>query len=221
MNEKIKDGVTKVKTFWTGLPRKKKIIFTSSAAGIVVIAAVVALILNRPSGNQVLFPDMTREESQQVYAKLQDMGVQAEINRDGQVVVPTEDWDNAIFEMAAQGYPKSEPNYDFFLSNSGWTKSEFEQRQVLKMQAEDRMRQILMGQDGIESADVSFSIPETSDYIWDQNNKEESTAAITIKMRKGAELSPERVQAVKNLADIFRMVLISVTFKSPNPRKYP
>ena len=167
MNEKIKDGVTKVKTFWTGLPRKKKIIFTSSAAGIVVIAAVVALILNRPSGNQVLFPDMTREESQQVYAKLQDMGVQAEINRDGQVVVPTEDW---------------------------------EQRQVLKMQAEDRMRQILMGQDGIESADVSFSIPETSDYIWDQNNKEESTAAITIKMRKGAELSPERVQAVKNLA---------------------
>ena len=65
------------------------------------------------------------------------------------------------------------------------------------MQAEDRMRQILMGQDGIESADVSFSIPETSDYIWDQNNREESTAAITIKMRKGAELSPERVQAVK------------------------
>ena len=103
----------------TGLPRKKKDYFYFfGCGGIVVIAAVVALILNRPSGNQVLFPDMTREESQQVYAKLQDMGVQAEINRDGQVVVPTEDWDNAIFEMAAQGYPKSEPNYDFFLSNS-------------------------------------------------------------------------------------------------------
>ncbi|MCR2024314.1 flagellar basal-body MS-ring/collar protein FliF [Anaerotruncus colihominis] len=200
MNEKIKDSVTKVKTFWTGLPKKKKIVFASSAVGIVVIAVVVALVLNRPSGNQVLFPDMTREESRQVYAKLQDMGVQAEINRDGQVVVPTEDWDNAVFEMAAQGYPKSEPNYDFFLSNSGWTKSEFEQRQVLKMQAEERMRQILMGQDGIESADVSFSIPESSNYIWDQNNREESTAAITIKMRKEAKLSPERVQAVKNLA---------------------
>ena len=103
MNEKIKDSVTKVKTFWTGLPKKKKIVFASSAVGIVVIAVVVALVLNRPSGNQVLFPDMTREESRQVYAKLQDMGVQAEINRDGQVVVPTEDWDNAVFEMAAQG----------------------------------------------------------------------------------------------------------------------
>ncbi len=201
MKEKIQELLGKLKAFWERQSKRNKIIFAGGGTTILILAILAVVLLNRQPSEQVaLFPGMTREETQQVYAVLQERGVPAELNRKGELLVQESQWDNLVFELAGMGYPKTTPNYDFFLNNTGFTTTEYEQKQILLFQLQTRMEQTLAQQAGIESATVSFNIPETSNYIWDQNNKEESTAAIQIRMKKDQELSPERVQAVKNLA---------------------
>ena len=200
MKEKLKEWIEKIKAFWANRSKKQKIGIISGAAGILLIALAATVMLNaKPEDNRVLFPGMSTSETQQVYALLREREVDAEINRKGELVVPAAQWETLTFELAGAGYQPTSPNYNFFLDNSGFTKTELEQQATLKFQMEDRMRQLLLAQTGVEYADVSFNIAEESNYIWDQQKQQEGSAAITIRMREDFELTPERVQAVKNL----------------------
>lgn len=201
MKDQIKSAVDKTKQFWQQQPKKKKVILGSVAGGVILFAVLITVLLNI-SGNKykVLYPGMDSTEATQVYAALQGMDVQPQINKQGQLMVPEEQWDTLLFELAGQGFPKTTLSYDTFLNNTGFTTTEFEKKQALLFQLQDRMQQTLIRQEGIADAVVSFSIPDTSNYIWDQNNQEESTAGITITMKPGYELTPERVTAIKNLA---------------------
>lgn len=200
MKEKLKEWIEKIKAFWANRSKKQKIGVISGAAGILLIALAATVMLNaKPEDNRVLFPGMSTSETQQVYALLREREVDAEINRKGELVVPAAQWETLTFELAGAGYQPTSPNYNFFLDNSGFTKTELEQQATLKFQMEDRMRQLLLAQTGVEYADVSFNIAEESNYIWDQQKQQEGSAAITIRMREDFELTPERVQAVKNL----------------------
>ncbi len=200
MKEKLKEWIEKIKAFWANRSKKQKIGIISGAAGILLIALAATVMLNaKPEDNRVLFPGMSTSETQQVYALLREREVDAEINRKGELVVPAAQWETLTFELAGAGYQPTSPNYNFFLDNSGFTKTELEQQATLKIQMEDRMRQLLLAQTGVEYADVSFNIAEESNYIWDQQKQQEGSAAITIRMREDFELTPERVQAVKNL----------------------
>ncbi len=200
MKEKLKEWIEKIKAFWANRSKKQKIGIISGAAGILLIALAATVMLNaKPEDNRVLFPGMSTSETQQVYALLREREVEAEINRKGELVVPAAQWETLTFELAGAGYQPTSPNYNFFLDNSGFTKTELEQQATLKFQMEDRMRQLLLAQTGVEYADVSFNIAEESNYIWDQQKQQEGSAAITIRMREDFELTPERVQAVKNL----------------------
>ena len=110
----------------------------------------------------MLFPGMSDEESAQVYATLQEMNVQPQIDTKGQILVPKEQWDQLVFQLNGKGYPKTTLSYDTFSNASGFTSTEFEKRTALIFQSQDRMQQTLLRQDGIEEATVTFTVPETS-----------------------------------------------------------
>ena len=63
-----------------------------------------------------------------------------------------------------------------------------------------RMQETLVRQEGIKAATVTFSVPESSSYIWDESNQQKSTGNVTVQMKPGYELTPERVSAIKHLA---------------------
>ena len=62
------------------------------------------------------------------------------------------------------------------------------------------MQETLVRQEGIKAATVTFSVPESSSYIWDESNQQKSTGNVTVQMKPGYELTPERVSAIKHLA---------------------
>ena len=113
---------------------------------------------------------------------------------------PTEQWEQLVFELNGQGYPQTAPSYDTFTSLSGFTSTEFEKKAGLIFQAQDRMQETLVRQTGIKAATVTFSVPESSNYIWDESNQRKSTGNVTVQMMPGYELTPERVSAIKHLA---------------------
>ena len=197
----FKEILEKIKEFWGKLADKtKKLIIAGAGALLLVILLITILINVAKGGYQVIFPGMTSEESKQVYATLQEMGVQPKIDDRGQVQVPSEMWDQLVFELNSKGYPKTTLSYDTFASMNGFTATEFEKKTGLIFDAQDRAQKTLLRQTGIEDAVVTFTVPDTSNYIWDQTNQQKSTGSVSVRMKPGAELTPERVTAIKNLA---------------------
>ena len=200
LKKMFQDLLLKFKDFWSNLTKQSRILLLSAVGGALVLIVLATVLLNVSSGGyRVIFPGMSSEEAAQVYATLQEMNVQPQIDGRGQVLVPKEQWDNLVFQLNGKGYPKTTLSYDTFTNMSGFTSTEFEKKTGLLYQTQDRAQQTLLRQPGIEDAVVNFSVPETSNYIWDQANQQESTANATIRMKSGYELTPERVSAVKHL----------------------
>lgn len=196
----FQDLLQKFKDFWGKLTKQSKILFLSAVGGALVLIVLATVLLNVSSGGyRVIFPGMSNEEAAQVYATLQEMNVQPQIDGRGQVLVPKEQWDQLVFELNGKGYPKSTLSYNTFSDMSGFTSTEFEKKTGLIYQTQDRVQQTLLRQPGIEDAVVNFSVPETSNYIWDQANQQVSTANASVRMKAGHELSPELVSSIKHL----------------------
>lgn len=197
----VKGIVENAKATWQKLSAKSKKMVVVISSGILIVAVIVTALFQFSKMNyKALFPGMSDEESAQVYATLQEMGVQPKIDSNGQLSVPAEQWDELVFQLNGKGYPKTTLSYDTFSSVSGFTSTEFEKRTGLIFQAQDRMQQTLMRQEGIEDATVTFTVPESSNYIWDEANNQQSTAGVSVLMKPGYELTPERVSAIKHLA---------------------
>ncbi len=192
--EKIKDSYKKLSA-----KTKKLLLYglIGAAAALIILVAFVAASKNN---YKVLFPGMSDEESVAVFAVLREMDANPKIDAKGQVTVPKEQWDELVFELNGRGYPKTAPSYDTFTNLTGFTATEFEMRTGLIYQAQDLMRETLIHQDGILDASVKFTVPEKSNYVWEENDGDKSTAGVSVTMKPGYTLTPERVSAIKHLA---------------------
>ncbi len=196
----LKGQWEKFKAFWAKLSKKTKILVVAGGSLLLFLLILVTILINVGKNTmRVIFPGMSSDESTQVYATLQEMGVQPQIDNRGQVLVPSEMWDDLVFQLNSKGYPKTALSYDTFSNFAGFTATEFEKRTGLLFQTQEDVQKTLMRQTGIEDAVVQYTVPESSNYIWDQTNQQESTAGVTIRMKTGYELTPERVSAIKHL----------------------
>lgn len=183
-----------------GLSRAIRSVLIAVLVLVFVLALGVTVSLNvERSKFEVLFPNITQEESREIYAALQEMGSTPQMNAKGQVMVPKEQWDNLVFDLAGKGYPKTAPAYGIFLDNTGFTRTEYEKRQVLLFQTQNRIQETLSRIDGINSAIVTITVAEESALVWDENRQLDSKASVMVKMDENVKLSPERVAAIKNL----------------------
>lgn len=201
MKINFKEILGKIREFWSKQSKKSKRLILAVSGGVLALIIILVIWLNVAANQyRVIFPGMTSSESAEVYATLQEMGVQPQVDNRGQVLVPADMWDTLVFQLNSRGYPKTTLSYDTFNSATGFTATEFEKRTALIFQQQERTQQTLMRQTGIEDAVVTFTVPETSNYIWDRANQDVSSANVTVTMKWGYELTPERVSAIKHLA---------------------
>lgn len=198
---KIKEWLQGLREKWNALARTTRVFISAAVILVLAVALVGTFVLNaaRQSYRQI-FPGMTSSEAVEVYSVLQQMGASPQIDGGQRVTVPADQWDALVFELNSRGYPKTTLSYDVFTNASGFTATEFEKRTALVYQAQERMQATLLRQDGVSDAVVTFSVAETSNYIWDQNNQAKSTANISVRMMPGRELTAQRVTAIKHLA---------------------
>lgn len=186
---------------WLTLAKRTRVAVLIAVFVVLGTAIIGTVLLNRrSSGYKEIFPGMASGEAAEVYSTLQEMGATPQIDSRQRVYVPEDQWDALIFELNSRGYPKTTLTYDVFTSASGFTATEFEKRVALVHQAQDRMQDTLKRQPGVLDAVVTFYVPETSNFLWDQNNQQKSTANVSIMMDEDAELSAERVTAIKHMA---------------------
>lgn len=198
MAEQLNNIKEKIKEFWEKLTPKQQKIIMYVGAGVVVLALLLTVYLNvKQAAFKTIFPGMSEQEVTEVYATLSGMGVQPQIDNSGNLQVPAEQWEDLQYKLSAQGYPQTTLTYGTFSNMSGFTTTEFEKRVALTFQLQDRIQQTLRRWNGISDAAVTISIPEQSNFVWDQGAGV-STASVTVTMRGNAELTAEQVSAIKN-----------------------
>lgn len=194
---KFLDGI---KSFWGKLSKRAKILL-ATAAGVVLLAAVaITVFLNSSKTGAVeLYPKMDEAETQEVYALLSSMdGVTPSLNSQGKLLVPAEQKNSIMIQLAEKGYPKSALPYDLFFSHNSFTMTEQDKKATLLFQLQDRLQATIMSIEGVDSCSITINAPDDKGYVWD-TQKEESSASATVRMKEGVELSPERVTGIRNL----------------------
>lgn len=192
------ETLSKIKEFWKNLAVKTKRFICIAAAVLLVAAVALTVVLNRGDGYIVLFPDMTTSESAEVYQVLQARGVETKINSSGEIEVLESQWDSLVFELAALGYPQSTPGYSTFFDNLSMTMTEFERRETLRFELQDRIQTTLKRVRGIDGAIVTIYLPEGSSYVW-KDDESKATASVTLTLNDPKSFTKKNVSAVKNL----------------------
>ena len=200
MKEKFKNIWEKVKSFWKGLTKTIRIVIIAAAAVLILGAVILTIVLNSSGEDSfiVLFPNMSTEEAAEVYQQLKAQDVETELNSDGEIMVRRDQWDQLVFDLAEKGYPQTAPSYGTFFDNLSMTMTEFEKKQTLRFELQDRLQTTLKRIRGIKGAVVTITFPENNDYAWKETD-EKAKASVTLTLENSATFTPANVSAVKNL----------------------
>lgn len=200
-NTPVGKFLIQIRNYFAEMPKKKRNIVLGVAGGVVALAAVLAIVLNATGDKYVtLYEGLETTEANAIYQILVADGIDAQMDSTGNVVVPVENYDACLLQLAAQGYPKSTLTYDIFESSTGLTATESEKKQALVHQTQNRLQDTLKRLDCVEDAVVTLAIAETTDYVWQQAEDESATtASVTITFKEDMTLTDEQITAVKNL----------------------
>ncbi len=198
---RVHENLIKIKDYLVKLSKRMKIIAGSIAGGVVLLSVILVMVLNSGNDNYtVLYSDLSATETGSVFQALKTMGADAHINRDGNIIVPAEEFDIWLLQLAAKGYPKTSLPYDLFTDHAGMTSTESEKSQWLIYQLQDRIQATLQRMEGVESATVTINVPESRGYVWETaTNEETASAGVLLSINEGVKISAQQVEAIKNL----------------------
>lgn len=199
MGDKMKSVGEKFQSFWGGLTTVMKGIIIGGISVVLIAAIITVVVLNtKNNGFTVLFEGMEQTETTEVYNELRGQGVEVRIDKDGNLLVPTEQWDRLVYELASLGYPQTTPSYGVFFDNISMTMTEFEKQETLRFELQDRLQTTLKRIKGIKGAIVTITYPKDSNYVWKEDNGTAS-ASVTLTLENSKSFTEENVMAVKNL----------------------
>ncbi|HEX3037479.1 MAG TPA: flagellar basal-body MS-ring/collar protein FliF [Oscillospiraceae bacterium] len=196
MNEQIKKYIDPIKNFWGKLTKKVKIIIFSVLGGLIVLSLILGIIMNQPKYT-VLYPKLSNTEATEVMNVLKDLNVDYKENG-GTISVPSDKENSLRMQLANQGYPKSTTNYDFFTKNVSIMTTDAERKTIAEYQLNQRLEAVIKTLDPISDANVTITIPETSNFVWD-DNKTVATASVAVSLNTGKTLTTTNVAGIKQL----------------------
>ncbi|MDP4163989.1 MAG: flagellar M-ring protein FliF, partial [Bacillota bacterium] len=90
--------------FWNKQNRKTKTIIISAGVIVIVIAIVASVLLNNKPYD-VLYRGLSSSEGAEILTKLEGMSVDAKVESDGTIRVPSDKVAKLKMQLASEGYP--------------------------------------------------------------------------------------------------------------------
>lgn len=198
MAEQIKRAFASVKEYWVQLAPARKKLFAIIAGVLLALAVGITVFLNFNSGSYVrLYENMANAESSEVYNALLGLNIPARM-ANGEVEVPRESKEYAKAQLAMQNIPKTTLSYDIFNGAGGLTTTDFEKRQLLVQQLQNRLQDTIRQYEGIKNAYVTLSIAQESNRVWETTTSR-STGSVSVILQPGYSLSRDQVSGIKYL----------------------
>lgn len=197
----IQGSLSKIKAYIGKMPKKKKNRIGIALVTVISLAVIISVVVNTQNVKYTnLYTNLSASEAGSIFGVLKDMGADVKLDSGGNIMVPKEEYDVWILQLASLGYPKTALTYDVFSSNAGMTATESEKAQWLLYQLQDRIQATLERMDGVASATVTITVPETSDYVWETATTEQrASAGVLLTLNQGILLSGKQVSAISML----------------------
>lgn len=178
---------------------RKKIFLIVAILFFLIISAIIITFMLNSTSNQwtVLFPEMTNDEKSEIYLVLDSLNVDKRMNEEGNIEVRSEDWDRTVSELTERGYLQTAPSYNTFFDNISITMSDDEKKETIRFELQNRIQTMLNRIDGVSSAIVNISLPESKNYVWNED-KGRATASVMLTLSSSDSFSPSQVDAIKN-----------------------
>ena len=198
--DKVKEVFVKItgtiKTRWTSLDKKIKIVILS-VLSVVVVSLIILIIIGSVKRYDVLYSNATREEATEIITVLQSELGETEVRYSaGDILVPAEKVDTLRAQLAVKGYPKNAFNYDIWDNGTGMFSTESDKRVKQIQQLQENLRATLAAYDGVDSAIVILNIPENDNYVI-SNTKDEPGASVVLTLSE--PLSVSTIEGIYNL----------------------
>jgi flagellar M-ring protein FliF len=184
----------------------KKLLANLSLAQRITIGAVVALVAagmfglvhwRREANFRPLFTGLAPEDAAGIVQKLKEGGVEYRLPENGgTVLVPAERVAEVRLSLAAAGLPKTgRIGFELFdKTNLGAT--EFTEHVNFRRALEGELERSVMSLAEVEQARVHLTFSKDSVFV---ESQQPAKASVLVKIRPGARLSPQNVQAIDHL----------------------
>lgn len=167
-------------------------------AAVAVVTALVAFSRwTKERDFKPLFTELSPEDAGAVITRLKESGVEYELNDAGNsVLVPSAKVAELRLQLASSGIPRSgRIGFELF-DKSNFGATEFSEQVNYHRAVEGELERTVMSLGEVEQARVHITWPKESVYT---ESREPAKASVLVKLRPGAHLSPQNIQAICHL----------------------
>ena len=119
VKEKLQGGVNKVKEFYSGDKKKKRVGITALALILIIAVSMFTAARLNKKDYVTLFSDVTTEDMSSIVSKLEEYGVTDYRIQGDSILVDSRDEFNVRADLMLDGYPKSGFGYETYSSQLG------------------------------------------------------------------------------------------------------
>jgi flagellar M-ring protein FliF len=172
---------------------------TIGAVAVLVIGGIWGLLHWQTERNfKTLFQDLSAEDAGLVLARLKESATEVRLENGGKTIkVPAEKVDELRIQMASAGLPKSgRIGFELF-DKPNFGTSEFAEQVNYHRAVEGELERSVMALQEVESSRVHITFPRQSLFL---ENRQPAKASVLLKLKAGADISKQNVQAIAHLA---------------------
>jgi len=168
------------------------------AAAAVIVALALFSRWNRERDFRPLYSSLSQEDAAAVLAKVRESGSEFRLSENGStVLVPSSRVAELRLTLAAAGLPKSgRIGFELF-DKSAFGESDFTEQVNYHRALEGELERSVMSLSAVEQARVHITFPKDSLFL---DSRQPAKASVLVKLRPGAQLSPQNVAAICQLA---------------------
>jgi flagellar M-ring protein FliF len=193
----MQELLQQVSAAWNALaPRQRLTLLATTALTVAAVGAIVFWAQQPTWG--VLYTGLDPRDAQAVVQELQSQKIPVRVaTGGGSVEVPLEKVDALRMQMAVKGLPES-GKFGFLEMFSGDSIAQSSQVQKVRYQKalEDELASTIEARDEVKSARVHLVLPGERVFV---DDKSVAKASVTVGLRTGTTLAPEKVQAIARI----------------------
>lgn len=196
MRERFDKILGQLKEINAKLTKRNRILIIGGIVAVLLIAVVGAVILNS-TPYDLLYTGVTQQDAKDIMGVLQESGVSAKYDSDGNISVPKEQVDELRAQLAVQGYPKSGFTYSTFSDNVDMMSTDFEKNTYKLYELQDRLAATIRRFDGVSDATVIIAAGQDSKFVYEKDKVEPSASVALV--TKGNTLDEDQVRGIQRL----------------------
>jgi flagellar M-ring protein FliF len=196
MLEMFEKAVARVREIWASMTLNQKVVSGAVLAAL-LLAAFYISSLGSVTRYSVLFAQMEPKDAGEIVSFLDQKKIPYKVTQNGTAIeVPADRADRLKMELSAQGLPGSGIVGYEILDTTNFGMPDYLLKINYRRAMEGELCRTLRTLDAVEDASVKIAIPEPSLYT---DNRQPTTASVTLKIKRGRALPDRTVEAVTNL----------------------